>query len=114
MLTALTACGAKYEAADADDLSALATKVAVLEQKQKDMEEKMALSERIAVLEEQVKELFINDGTDHHGIGVKNVNDRIKIYFGEKYGITVRSELDEGTCVVIRIPKVTEERKYEK
>ena len=64
--------------------------------------------------EEQVKELFINDGTDHHGIGVKNVNDRIKIYFGEKYGITVRSELDEGTCVVIRIPKVTEERKYEK
>ncbi len=63
---------------------------------------------------EQVKELFISDGTDHHGIGVKNVNDRIKIYFGEKYGITVRSELDEGTCVVIRIPKVTEERKYEK
>ncbi len=57
MLTALTACGAKYEAADADDLAALATKVAVLEQKQKDMEEKLALSERIAVLEEQVKEL---------------------------------------------------------
>lgn len=57
MLTALTACGAKYEAADADDLAALATKVAVLEQKQKDMDEKMALSERIAVLEEQVKEL---------------------------------------------------------
>ena len=57
MLTALTACGAKYEAADADDLTALATKVAVLEQKQKDMEEKLALSTRIAVLEEQVKEL---------------------------------------------------------
>lgn len=57
MLSALAACGAKYEAADADDLTALATKVAVLEQKQKDMEEKLALSERIAVLEEQVKEL---------------------------------------------------------
>ena len=40
MLAALTACGAKYEAADADDLTALATKVAVLEQKQKDMDEK--------------------------------------------------------------------------
>ena len=39
MLTALAACGAKYEAADADDLAALATKVAVLEQKQKDMED---------------------------------------------------------------------------
>ena len=57
MLTALVACGTKYEAADADDLTALATKVAVLEQKQKDMEEKLALSTRIAVLEEQVKEL---------------------------------------------------------
>ena len=57
MLAALSACGLKYEAADADDLTALATKVAVLEQKQKDMEEKLALSERIAVLEEQVKEL---------------------------------------------------------
>lgn len=57
MLAALTACGAKYEAADADDLTALATKVAVLEQKQKDMDEKMALSERIAVLEAKIEEL---------------------------------------------------------
>ena len=57
MLTALAACSQKYEAADADDLAALATKVAVLEQKQKDMEDKLALSTRIAVLEEQVKEL---------------------------------------------------------
>jgi two-component system sensor histidine kinase YesM len=64
--------------------------------------------------EEQVAELFVNDGTDQHGIGVKNVNDRIKIYFGDKYGISVRSELDEGTCVTIRVPKITEERKYEK
>ena len=57
MLSALVACGAKYEAADADDLTALATKVAVLEQKQKDMDEKMALSERIAALEAKVEEL---------------------------------------------------------
>ena len=64
--------------------------------------------------EDQIAELFVNDGTDNHGIGVKNVNDRIKIYFGEGYGITVRSELDEGTCVIIRIPKATEEKKYEK
>lgn len=36
----------------------------------------------------------------------QNVNDRIKIYFGEKYGISIESELDEGTCVTIRMPKV--------
>lgn len=68
----------------------------------------------IGMTEEQISELFVNDGTDNHGIGVKNVNDRIKIYFGDKYGISVRSELDVGTCVSIRIPKITEESKYEK
>lgn len=68
----------------------------------------------IGMSEEQVAELFVNDGTDNHGIGVKNVNDRIKIYFGDKYGISVKSELDVGTCVSIRIPKITEESKYEK
>ena len=40
--------------------------------------------------------------------GLKNVNDRIKIYFGEEYGLTIKSELDEGTCVTIMMPKVTE------
>jgi two-component system sensor histidine kinase YesM len=68
----------------------------------------------IGMSDEQVAELFVNDGTDNHGIGVKNVNDRIKIYFGDKYGISVKSELDVGTCVSIRIPKITEESKYEK
>ena len=68
----------------------------------------------VGMSEEQISELFENDITDKHGIGVKNVNDRIKIYFGDKYGITIRSELDEGTCVSIRIPKITEDDKYEK
>ena len=31
------------------------------------------------------------------GIGIKNVNDRLKIWFGEKYGITITSVPDEGT-----------------
>ena len=48
------------------------------------------------------------------GIGIKNVNDRIKIYFGEEYGLSIESKLDEGTTVTIRIPKLTEEEYYEK
>ena len=68
----------------------------------------------IGMTPDQIKELFENDITDKHGIGVKNVNDRIKIYFGEQYGITVESEPDEGTTVSIRIPKITEEDHYEK
>ena len=35
------------------------------------------------------------------GIGVKNVNERIKLYFGEKYGLSIESEPDEGTTVKI-------------
>ena len=57
MLTAFAACGRGFEAADADDVAELFNKIAVLEQKQKDLEEKLALSTRISVLEEQVKEL---------------------------------------------------------
>ncbi|MDO4294889.1 MAG: sensor histidine kinase [bacterium] len=40
------------------------------------------------------------------GIGVKNVNDRIKLYFGEEYGLSVESEPDEGTCIRIHLPAV--------
>lgn len=38
------------------------------------------------------------------GIGVKNVNERIKLYFGEDYGLSIQSEPDEGTIITIRLP----------
>ena len=42
-----------------------------------------------------------------HGkrIGIKNVNQRIKLLFGEKYGLTITSEKNVGTKVSIFIPK---------
>lgn len=40
------------------------------------------------------------------GVGVINVHSRIKLMFGEKYGLSVYSEPDEGTKVVIRIPAI--------
>ncbi len=42
------------------------------------------------------------------GIGVRNVNERIKLIYGEKYGISITSELDEGTTATITIPKLEE------
>ena len=42
----------------------------------------------------------------HSGIGVKNVNQRIKLYYGEAYGLFIESEPDEGTTVTVRIPAV--------
>jgi two-component system, sensor histidine kinase YesM len=40
--------------------------------------------------------------------GVKNVNERLKIFFGAEYGLTFFSEEDVGTRVEIRIPKLLE------
>ena len=42
------------------------------------------------------------------GIGVRNVNERIKLIYGEEYGISITSELDEGTTATITIPKLEE------
>ena len=42
------------------------------------------------------------------GIGVRNVNERIKLIYGNQYGISIASELDEGTTATITIPKLEE------
>lgn len=60
----------------------------------------------LGMTEEQCKTILQKDRSDSKGIGVKNVNDRLKIYFGEEYGITIESELDVGTTVTIKIPKI--------
>ncbi len=47
------------------------------------------------------------------GVGLVNVNNRIKILFGGQYGLYIESELDEGTTVYINIPAIeyTEENR---
>ncbi len=62
----------------------------------------------VGMSKEQCGNILKSEPGDQTGIGIKNVNDRIKIYFGEEYGITIESEPDEGTCVSIRMPKVGE------
>jgi two-component system sensor histidine kinase YesM len=38
------------------------------------------------------------------GVGLKNVNERIKLYFGDRYGVLIKSEPDEGTCITLVLP----------
>ena len=57
--------------------------------------------------EEQLKRL--RDGTtemrmDHRSIGVENVNKRIRLYYGEEFGLTIESRLGEGTVIRFCIP----------
>lgn len=40
------------------------------------------------------------------GIGVKNVNERIRLYFGKEYGLRIESEPDQGTTIRIHLPAV--------
>jgi len=40
------------------------------------------------------------------GIGVTNVHERIRLTYGQEYGLEIRSELDEGTLVTIRQPGI--------
>lgn len=42
------------------------------------------------------------------GFGIDNVNKRIRLYYGKPYGLSVRSEYNQGTCVTLVIPAKTE------
>ena len=63
----------------------------------------------VGMTKEQCDALLKEDSGRETGIGMKNVNDRVRIYFGEKYGMRIESEPDEGTTVYIRMPKLEEE-----
>ncbi|HOF99947.1 MAG TPA: sensor histidine kinase [Clostridia bacterium] len=38
------------------------------------------------------------------GVGLKNVNERIRLYAGDAYGVIIESELDVGTTITLRLP----------
>lgn len=40
-------------------------------------------------------------------IGLRNINARMKMLYGEKYGLGIESRQDEGTCVTLTIPRVS-------
>ena len=42
------------------------------------------------------------------GFGIGNVNNRIRLYYGKSYGVSIRSEYNSGTCVTLIIPAKTE------
>lgn len=67
----------------------------------------------VGMTEEQCRKVLQKDRSDSGGIGVKNVNDRLRIYFGENYGLSIQSELDVGTTVTVRIPKIEREAQNE-
>ncbi len=63
----------------------------------------------MGIPEEEIDGLLKRDSKHRgkgSGIGLKNVHERIQLYFGENYGLTILSEADVGTTVRIHLPLV--------
>lgn len=57
----------------------------------------------VGMTKDQTEALLTNDST-RKGIGLSNVSNRIRMYFGNEYGLSVTSELGQGTEVVLLLP----------
>jgi len=44
------------------------------------------------------------DDIGEHGFGIYNVHQRIKLYYGKQFGLSIESELQRGTTVSLVIP----------
>jgi two-component system sensor histidine kinase YesM len=59
----------------------------------------------IGMQPEQLENLLTDsNSTNTTGYGVRNINERIKLYYGVQYGLEYNSVYGEGTTVIIRIP----------
>lgn len=60
--------------------------------------------EEITRLQKKIEGEIETTGSSGNGIGLKNVQDRIKISFGNEYGISIASRKDCYTKVMVKIP----------
>jgi len=56
--------------------------------------------------EEQLEHIFDQKETDerNNGVGVRNVHQRIQLYYGEAYGLRIISKIGQGTIASIYLP----------
>jgi two-component system sensor histidine kinase YesM len=51
----------------------------------------------------------LKQSTDTKGVGLRNVNERLRLYFGEAYRLSIDSGPTFGTRIVLRHPVITEQ-----
>ena len=70
----------------------------------------MQVSDNGMGIPEEEIDLLLKDTNRVHkkgsGVGLVNVNNRLRLLFGEPYGLQIESELDEGTTVTVSIPAI--------
>ncbi len=58
----------------------------------------------IGMKPDMLARIFEGKGKDNHGLGIKNVAERLKMYYGEGYGLSYESMYGIGTVASIKIP----------
>ena len=70
------------------------------------------IDDGVGMDEETLAHIYDKHKVNYHsnGVGVYNVQKRLKLYYGENYGITYTSEKGKGTTATITIPGRQEEQ----
>lgn len=55
---------------------------------------------------EQIRRRISDFATDGKNLGIRNVNERLQLLYGEEYGIYISSTVDKGTTCTFIFPKV--------
>ncbi len=70
----------------------------------------------VGMTEEKIGQLLRTETTKENetrtSIGIHNINMRLKLLYGEEYGLAISSEVGKGTCVMLNIPRISEEVEY--
>ena len=62
------------------------------------------MQEQLAQTRALLNTPFDNAVIGENGYGINNVNQRIKLYYGQQYGLAIESKYRHGTCVSLVIP----------
>lgn len=62
------------------------------------------MDDGVGIEAEQLSNILKAQAKSKSGVGIKNVDERIKLYYGEKYGLEIISERGIGTVVDIWLP----------
>jgi two-component system sensor histidine kinase YesM len=78
-------------------------------QKEKDVVLEI-IDDGVGMDEETLTHIFEKHKVNYHsnGVGVYNVQQRLRLYYGSQYGLTYRSEKGKGTTATILIPGAEE------
>ncbi|WP_028548827.1 cache domain-containing sensor histidine kinase [Paenibacillus sp. UNC451MF] len=67
------------------------------------------MDDGVGIMPDKLEQLLwkSREAENDKGVGLHNVNHRIKLYFGESYGLRFESEPEEGTTAIVRIPSLS-------